>query len=196
MIDLGISARDRRLLVMGASIIGTLFTVARGLPALRDWEQRQLAAASTLAAHLATVRVGKRVLPVLRDSLTVRRARLARLDSTLLGGDSPAAAAADLGTRVEDFAAESSVKVASLQIQSDSVATRAIIHVRVRLVGASDVTGLAAFLRAVEGAETPLVLRELVVGQPDPLGPDSKPETLRIEIGIEGIAIIRPEAKK
>lgn len=195
MIDFTISPRDRRLLMIGGSVIGTLITVARGLPALRAWEQRQVSAAATLAADLAAIREGRRALPMLRDSLAARRVRLAQLDSTLLAGQSPATAAAALTEAVEELAAASRVKVGSLQIHTDSAPPGAITHVRVGLVGVTDVTGLAAFLRAVEGAETPLVVRELVVAQPDPLAPSSKPETLRVEVSIEGIAIVRREAK-
>lgn len=190
-----VSARDRRLLILGSSVVGSLITLARGIPALREWESRRLAEAATTAADLATARDGRRALPVLRESLRVRRARLATIDSSLLSNLSPSAAAADLTVAVEQFAADAGVKVTALQISSDSVPPGAVAHVRVRITAVADVIGLAVFLRAVEGAETPLVVRELIVGQPDPAGSDSKPETLRVEALIEGIAVIRRDSK-
>jgi hypothetical protein len=186
-----ISGRDRRLLIFGGTTIVALITLARGLPALREWERRKLAEAGALAADLAAARDGRRALPMLRDSLAARRTRLAALDSTLLTGVSPAAAAAELTAFIERCAADARLTVGALQIYSDSARPGTIARVRVRVAGVTDVTGLAAFVRAVEGADTPLVVRELVVVQPDPAGPDSKPETLRIEALVEGIAMIR-----
>ena len=136
-----------------------------------------------------------RALPALRESLAARRARLAALDSTLLSGQSASAAAADLTAAVEQFAMDAGVKMNALQIAVDSALSGSVAHVRVRFTGVADVMGLSAFLRMVEGGDIPLVVRELVVAQPDAAGPSSKPEALRIEILIEGIAIIRRDAR-
>jgi hypothetical protein len=190
-----ISAHDRRLLAVGGTVVGTLIVLARGLPALRSWERQKLEHAAAIRVDLAAARDGRRALPALRESLNVRHARLAALDSTLLSGQSSSAAAADLTALIEQIAADARVKVNALQIFADSALSGSVAHVRVRMTGVADVTGLATFLRAVEGGDTPLVVRELVVTQPDAMAPSSKPETLRIEVVIEGIAIIRREAR-
>ena len=190
-----ISAHDRRFLAVGGTVVGSLIVLARGLPALRSWERQKLEQAAAIRVDLAAARDGRRALPALRESLKVRHARLAALDSTLLSGQSSSAAAADLTALAGQIAADARVKVNALQIFADSALSGTVAHVRVRMTGVADVTGLAAFLRAVEGGDTPLVVRELVVTQPDAAAPSSKPETLRIEVVIEGIAIIRREAR-
>ena len=190
-----VSARDRRLLIFGSTVIGSLIGLARGIPAVRAWERQKLDDAATTTADLATARNGRRMLPILRETLSARRARLAALDSGLLSGQSPSAAVADLTAALEQFMTDARIKVSALQISTDSASPVGVVHVRVRIAGTGDVIGLAAFLRAVEGGDTPLVVRELVVAQPDPAGADSRPEALRIEALIEGIAIIRREAR-
>jgi hypothetical protein len=186
-----VSARDRRLLVAGGVVVGTLIVVARGIPALRSWESQKFDEAAATAADLAMARDARRALPALRESLAIRRARLASLDSTLLSGQSAAAAAANLTAAVEQFAVDAGVKVNALQIVADSALSGSVAHVRLRITGVADVQGLSAFLRMVEGGDTALVVRELVVAQPDAAGPSSRPEALRIELLIEGIGIIR-----
>jgi len=192
MIELAISARDRRLLAFGTSVVGSLLTLARGIPALRQWEARQLAEAASVAGQLASTRAALRRLPRVRDSLAARTRRLDAVDSTLLSAASPAAAAAGLTSIVEQIADDSDLKVASMEIRADSVPTGSLAHVSVRVNGVCDVAGLAAFLRAVEAGETLLVVRDILVSQSEPTAPEGKPEALRVEALIEGVAIIRP----
>src|SRR5262245_3800309 len=115
-----VSARDRRLLTFGSLAIGTIIAIGRGIPALRSWERQRLDDAAATAADLGTARNWRRALPLLRETLTVRRARLAALESTLLSGQSPAAAAADLTSAVRQLATDSRIKLSALQISSDS----------------------------------------------------------------------------
>jgi hypothetical protein len=190
-----ISARDRRVLAMGAGIITSLVALTRGIPAGLDWQRRTVLEATSMAADLAGARRSVRSLPALRDSLRIRSNRLAALDSTLLSGPSSAAAAADLSSILENIAEDAGIRVSSFQIGADSASPGWPNRVRVRVVGVGDVVALADFLRAVEGSGTPLVVRELVVAQPDPLGPASRPETLRLEILVESIALIHRGAK-
>jgi hypothetical protein len=189
---LGLSQRDRRTLVVGLGVVASLLAIARGLPALRSWEADRTAEAQATAQQLAALRDGLRMLPALRDSVRARQARLAALDSSLLFGASPSAIAADLASTLEDLADDNTLKVTAMQLHADSVATAGLARVEVRITGITDVTGLAGFLRAVEGNATPLVVRDLSVSQPEPTASDAKAEALRVDMLVASIGAIRP----
>jgi len=188
---LGLSQRDRRTLVVGSTVVGSLFAVARGLPALRAWDADRRAEAQAAGRQLETLRGGLRSLPALRDSLRARRGRLAALDSVLLSGASPSAIAAGLASALEDLADENALRVTALQLHSDTAATAGLARVEVRVTGITDVTGLAGFLHAVEGGATPLVVRELSVSQAEPGASEAKPEALRVDMLVASIGTIR-----
>jgi hypothetical protein len=186
MIRLGISPRDRRTATIGVIVVGTLVAVTRGLPALSTWERTRVAEAEEVAARAASARASVRLLPTLRDSLVARRRQLATIESTMLSGTSSAAAAARLASALDAIATSSRVKVTAMQLRADSTSAR----VAVRVLGTTDVAGLAALLRAVEGHAMRLVVRELSVAPADPAAPAGKAELLRIDVLVEGIARI------
>ena len=191
MMRFGMASRDRRTLAVGVSVIATLFAIARGVPAAREWERAQRSSAESATEQLARTRAGLKALPTLRDSLRARLNRLSALDSMLATGTSATAAAAGLAAMLEDLSAEDGLKIVALQIRPDTLVVRSLAQVAVRITGTSDVNGLAAFLRDIEGSERTLVVRELSVSQPEPVAPESKPEALRIEMLVEGLALIQ-----
>ena len=191
MMNLGVSRRDQRTLAVGAATIALLVAGGRGVPALMAWQDRQSAAAESAGSELARVRAGAKLLPVLRESLSVRQTRLAQIDSVLLTGPTPAAIAADLASSLKDLADDTSVRVTGLQLRADSVAVAGLVLAEVRLTGITDVTGLGGFLREVEGGRMPLVVRELTVSQPDPAGSSTKAEALRMDMLVVGIGSIK-----
>lgn len=186
------SPRDRRTAIVGMTVIATLFAVARGLPALIGWQQRQTTEVAELSNRASSARAGLRLLPLVHDSLRVRRIRLAALDSALLQGASAPAAAAELAASLDEMAVEARLKITAMQLRADTIVSGALSRVAVRINGTTDVAGLAAFLRAVEGDATPLVVRELSVTQPEPAAVDARVETLHVDILVEGLARIGP----
>jgi hypothetical protein len=190
MIRLGFSDRDRKTAIFGVTVVGALIGLSRGVPALAAWERTQVAEASDMTARASSARASVKVLTVLRDSLRARHERLAAIDSTMLRGTSAAAAAADLASSLDDLATSSRLKVTAMQLRADSAAAGALTRVAVRVTATTDAVGLAAFLRAVEGNDMPLVVRELAVSQPEPAAPESKPEALRVDVLVESIARI------
>jgi Type II secretion system (T2SS), protein M subtype b len=190
MIRLGFSARDRRTATLGITVVGSLIGLSRGLRALTAWEETRVAEASDATARLSSARANVRLLSVLRDSLRARLERLAAADSVLLTGTSSAAAAADLASLLDEAGRAARLRITAMQLRADSAAQGSITRVAVRVTGTTDVRGLASFLRSIEGNDTPLAIRELVVSQPEPAAPDSKPETLRVDIAVEGLARI------
>jgi hypothetical protein len=191
---LGLSARDRRTLTIGSFAITSLVVVARGIPALRSWDADRKAEAYSAAQQLASLRDGLVMLPTLRDSLRVRRARLAALESDLLFGASPSAIAANLASELEDLADDNAVKVTALQLRADTVAIGGLAHVDVRLTGIADVYGLAGFLRAAESDSTLLVVRDLSVSQAEPTAADGRPEALRVDMLVAAIGTMKNRA--
>lgn len=189
--SLGLSQRDRRTLVVGATVVSSLVVLARGMPAIRSWEADQLARAQAAAQALAVLRGGRAILPALRDSVRARRARLAALDSTVLSGASPSAIGAALASALEDIADDNALKISALQLRPDSVAVGGLARVEVRIIGVVDVTGLAGMLRDIEGGQTSMLVRDLSVSQPDPAASDAKPEALRIDILVAAIGPIK-----
>jgi len=187
----GLTQRDKRTLTIGLISVMSLLTFAHGVPMLRSWERGRFAAASLAASELERLRDGSRELPEIRDSLRARGTRMAALDSVLLRGASPASIAAELASVIEELAGANAIKVTAIQLRSDSVAIAGLASVAVRLSGITDVVGLLAFLRAVEGDATPLVVRELTILQPEPMAPESKPENLRIDVTVATIGEVR-----
>ena len=188
--QLGLSERDRRTLIVGGSVIGALFALGRGVPALLAWQNTQLASAASTALELAVARDGVRRLPSLRDSVRVRSARVAAIDSIMLSGITASAAAADLASSLEAMAEEAAVKVSAMQLHADSAVAGTLAHVGVRVTATADVYGLFALLRAIEGGQVLLVVRESGVTQPEPAAPSSQPESLRLELLVVGLARI------
>jgi hypothetical protein len=195
MMQLGLSARDRRTLIVGGSLVGTLFVLGRGLPLLTQWQSAQIAEAAPLTSDLAAARAGARLMPLLRDTLRVRQARLAALDSSILSGATPSAAAAGLASAVQDIADESSVKISAMQLQADSAGPGALVHVGVRVTAMADVYGLLSLMRAIEGGTQLLAVRELAVTQPEPAAPANKIESLRLDMTVVGLARIAAEKR-
>jgi hypothetical protein len=191
---LELSSRDRRTLTIGSFAIASLIVVARGIPALRSWDADRKAEGYSAAQRLASLRDGLVMLPTLRDSLRLRRDRLAALESNLLCGASPSAIAASLASELEDLADDNAVKVTALQLRADTVATGGLARVDVRLTGIADVYGLAGFLRAAESDSTLLVVRDLSVSQAEPTAADGRPEALRVDMLVAAIGTIKSKA--
>ena len=113
-----------------------------------------------------------------------------------LTGSSPASAAAELASLVESLADSARIKIGYLQLKADSGSKAPITAISVRLNGLADVGGLAALLRAVEGNNRPMIVRELSVVPADPAGSDTRPEVLRVDLLVEGLARVVAEGRR
>jgi hypothetical protein len=193
--QLALSARDRRTLVIGVSVVGSLFALGRGLPALMSWQSTRIADATATVGDLTDARAGRRALPTLRDSAREQQARIAAIDSAIVTAPTSSAAAALLASALEEMADEARVKVGAMQLVADSAAAGAVVQVGVRLTGVADVYGLLELLKAVEGGEALLAVRELAVSQSDPAAPSTKPEALRIDMMVVGMARIAADGR-
>jgi hypothetical protein len=185
------SKGDRRVLLTGAVVMTSLAGIGRGVPRLREWVAARGAVAAEAERQAALAVDGTRLLPVMAESLAARRTRLASLDTMLVGGATVAEAGARLANTLSDYADARAVRVVSLQVRPDTAERGGFARVAVRLTGVADVAGLTSLIGDVESSTPILAVRELGVTQPDPMVPDSKPETLRFELLVEALAVIR-----
>ncbi len=193
---LDLSPRDRRTLIVGALVLLPLFLGGKALPVALEWQHRQTTDAATMVRKVVELRASLRSLPTLRDTLIARRERVTRVDSLLLMSGSLASAAAELASLVESLADSSRIKIGYLQLKVDTGSRVPIAAIGVRLNGMSDVGGLASFVRAVEEGVRPLIVRELSVVPADPAGSDAKPEVLRVDLLVEGLARVVAEGRR
>ncbi|HEU0013975.1 MAG TPA: type II secretion system protein GspM [Longimicrobium sp.] len=185
------SDRDRRVLVMGAIAIALMLLLTRGLPAWRRWDRDARAAAAEMAAEAARAEAGVRRLPAALDSLQARKARLVALGQSLLDGDTPAAAGATLASLVTGAAARAGVQTGSVQVRPDTTAGATFSRIRVSADGVGDLPAITRMLTLLEGAPELLAVRALAITQPDAGGPADRAESLRVEITVEGLALVR-----
>lgn len=197
MISLTLTPRDRRVLLIGAGVIGVLVVLARGVPAWRAWvsESRASAAEQMRAAATADGIIG--MSRVLRDTLAERDARYVALAPALVAGATPAEASATLASFVSGAASGAGVKLGSVQLRpvADTGSRRAFFRIGVHLDVVGDIRGLTSLIAALERGPTRLRIRDLTIVQPDPSSPSDRVEALRLELTVEGLALAH-ELKK
>lgn len=187
-----ISGRDRRTLVTGMIVILLLVLLGRGIPAWRRWDAGVRASAAEMAAEAARAEQTVRLLPPALDSLQARRARLVALGRGVLDGESTAASGAALASLVSGAAARAGVEIGSVQVRPDTAGAGTFMRIAVRADGTGDLPAITRMLALLEGAPELLAVRALSITQPTPGGPAEQPEALRMEISVEGLALVDP----
>lgn len=185
-----ISDRDRRTLITGTVVIVLLVLLGRGLPAWRRWDADVRASAAEMAAEAAHAEQTVRLLAPALDSLQARRARLVALGRGVLEGESTAASGAALASLVSGAAARAGVQIGSVQVRPDTAGAGTFMRIGVRADGTGDLPAITRLLALLEGAPELLAVRALSITQPAPGGPAEQPEALRLEISVEGLALV------
>jgi hypothetical protein len=188
MTALAISARDRRVLVLGVVVVTVLLVVGRGVPALlaRGTQQRQRAAVVGEQATRAewSVREADRT----RRALAQVRTELATFDSALVSGAVPSAASAALAELVSDAASSADARIASIQLAADTLAARpALARVSARVSVSGDLMSIAQLIQMLEEGPQLLAVRELSVAPSQPGIARGQVETLQAEMLVEGL---------
>jgi hypothetical protein len=165
-----------------------LLGVTRVWPALLAWEREARGAAQESATELARAQESVERLAATRDTLIVRRQRLAAAATGVLEGESLALAAGALSALLADMAADAGVRLGAVQLRPDSASDSRYARVAVSVDATGDVRGVTALLSAIEGDSTLLVVRSLSISQPEPAAPSDRPELLRVELVVEGVA--------
>jgi hypothetical protein len=188
---LGISSRDRRTLIVGASFIGSLVALARGVPAWRAWvsEARAGAAEQVRAADAANALIAE--ASATRDTLSARNTRYVALAPALVAGSTPAEASATLASLVSGAASGAGVKLGAVQLRpvADTGARRAFVRVGVHADVVGDIAGITRLLASLERGPVRLRVRDVTVTQPDPTAPVDRVEALRVELTVDGLAL-------
>jgi type II secretory pathway component PulM len=188
--------RDRRALLIGGIAIGAAVLGLRVLPSAA----RRLTAAHAVlrerTALLARTRDEMASFPRLRDSAAVLSQALVALAPQVLSGSTPAEAGADLSGRMNLAASRAPAKVERLDPLPDSTGDGRLGRVRVHAALETDVRGLIALIRAIDGGDEVLKLDELRVEAPEPGTVQRGPEILKVEITVSGWYIRPPLAEK
>jgi type II secretory pathway component PulM len=181
-----VTPRDRRALLVGGIAIAGAVLGLRVLP----WAVRRVTEAHAVlrerATLLARTREEMASLPTLRDSAAVLSQALVALAPQVLSGSSSAEAGADLSGRMNLAASRAPAKVERLDPLPDSSGDGRLGRVRVHAALETDVRGLIALIRAIDGGDEVLKLDELHVQAPDPGAAQRGPETLKVEITVSG----------
>jgi hypothetical protein len=186
-----VSARDRRTLVVGGSLILTLIFTSRVVPAWLAWVYEARAGAreqSHAAAEVDALLAGARAA---RDTLVSRNARYVALAPALVAGTTPAEASATLASLVSGAASEAGVKLGAVQLRppSDTGARRAFVRIGVHADVVGDIMGITTLLGSLEHGPARLRVRELTITQPDAATPSDRIEALHAELTVEGLAM-------
>ncbi|MFL5560837.1 MAG: type II secretion system protein GspM [Gemmatimonadaceae bacterium] len=182
-----LSSRDRRVLAIGVLMCFTLVVGTRGVPTLLRWTRETRANATQLSDEAARAQRSVEDAARTRDSLAIRRAQYSAITPRLLEGETAAGAGAVLASLVSSIAAESNVRLGSVQIKADTAHADAFVAIRVHADVIGDVSGLATMLAALERGRTLVAVRELSLAQPDLAAGDDRPEALRGELTVEGL---------
>jgi hypothetical protein len=196
VIDARGSSRDSRTLGAGAAIIALVLALGKGVPAWQRWDEAQRDGALQLAGELEAAEQGAAALAAMRDSATTRVARVDSLTDALVQASSTPEAGAWLASALSRVADSSGIRVASLGIRPDSAARQGYARVAVRVSAMGDVEGLTTFLSRIEGGRPLMAVRDLVVSQPEPGGPDNKAEALRFDVLVEALARVDSTRRK
>lgn len=185
--SLTISARDRRVLLLGTAVLLGLALVGRGLPALQAWRAKREAEASTLDLRLQRARAAVRDLDRNRRLLAEAQARLSRYDSALLSGLTTTSAAAHLSELLGEAASSSDAELGAVQLSADSAARTALSRVTARTEVTGNLESIALFLDALEEGPRFIAVRELnITSGTSPANPAQR-ELLRVALVVEGV---------
>ena len=160
----GLSRRERVFVTAGATI-GALALVVTllALPALDRWTAREAAISANQERHarLAGLVASEEAL---RGALRERRTAQAGTMRLLLAGATPALAASNLQTLLQQYAEESLVQLNRVDVVGQPKAERpGLVSVPVVLQGQGDIHGLVDFLYRVQHGHRLLVIDEISV---------------------------------
>lgn len=196
-----LSSRDRRTILWGVAAITAITLFGKGIPFLIRWRTSSAAEATEMLGEAQRADMAIAAFSTLRDTLRARAPRAQQLDSLLVSGATPAAAAATLVSLVTSAATDASVKPGAIEAHVDSApparngrkgaAPHVFTRVSARGEITGDVVGLAQFLSNLEHGPTLLAVRALSINQSDVAGGMDRMEILHATFTIEGLS--RPD---
>jgi type II secretion system (T2SS) protein M len=191
-----LSARERRVVLGAATLIVLSIFASRVAPAWRTWNGERRNAADRGSIEVAAARVAITTLDATRDTLAARNARYLALAPALLAGETPGAAGASLAALVSAAVADAEMKLGAMQLRVDTTLGSVFTRVSVRADAHGDVGGVTRLLLALERGPVLLAVRQIAISQPDPAAPPDRPEVLRVDFTVEGLALEVGAAKR
>jgi hypothetical protein len=181
-----LTARERLAVTLGGASVLVVLLGARIGPTLLKWRSDEVTLAVSVQEELAHATASIRRLPAVRESVIVRRVRLAMADSAVLDGDNPAVAGAALAELLSDAADDADVELGSVQVESDTSSIAPLYTVRARASGVASVESIVTLLSALERGKPLVAVRELTLTQQQ--AGTSLSEELRAELLVEAVA--------
>jgi hypothetical protein len=185
----GLSARDRRALIVGLGVLGFGLAAGRGFPAWRRWDRENRESLVELRTELAQAREETRLAPLFADSAAARTRRLVQRAPEILEGETPSAAAATLAALVSGAAAQAHADLGAVELHADSLGAPTFIPVSVKATATGDLPGLLRMVNALEEGPEALRIVEWSLTQADPGGAADRAESLRLELVVAGLAL-------
>ena len=179
------SARDRRVLMIGAAIIALVLGVGRGMPLL----SRHTDAARRNAVDLEReLRRARRDIAdsggVVRELARAREAWFS-YEAAAIVAPSTSPAAGTLGAIASSAAEDVGLRVSSLSVQLDTI--HATVHtVSARLQGSGNAEAVARFLSTIEAGAPALFVPSLALTQSDFGMGGPRGSSLAIDVTIRG----------
>ena len=172
-------------------IVCALLVLSRGMPTWLAWRAATRLRAAEATDELARSETAVRAQQTIRDSIAAGGRRYVALAPLLVGGGIKTSPDGILAGVVSDAAGEANLRITNLQVQLDSATSPTFTRVSVRTTATGDIRGLTRLLEILEQGPILLAVRELVVSQPEPAAPSARPEALRMELRVEGLALTR-----
>ncbi|MES3033947.1 MAG: hypothetical protein V4813_08110 [Gemmatimonadota bacterium] len=159
----GLSARDRRTLMLGAVAVACVLALYAAIPAVRAWSLREDLIAAR-RRELATLRGIQHTAPALFAAVTRRAERAAGFPQRPVSAATAALAAGVLQGVLQRYADESQVTVSELNVSGEPDSTSVpLAALPATMIALGDVYGVSDLLARVQHGATLLDVRELTV---------------------------------
>jgi hypothetical protein len=187
--------REQRVVLIGGLIVLGLLTSSRALPPLLRWRRDMIDSAEERRAEAQRAEAVTRAHALTLDTLAARKAELVALAPLFLGTTTRANAEGVLATLVSGSAEFAGMRLGSILLRTDTTGHLVkLVQARASLVG--DIRGVMSLLRSLERGPELIAVRELSLNQPEPAAPDEKPESLQLEIAVQGVFFDAAAARK
>lgn len=171
-----------------ACIFGMIL-VAKILPAERRWGDREERRARLSERELAEARSLVSEEGTTREALAARSPELRKLEVGLVRSETKSGGETALAAVISTAAAAAGIKVGALALDTDTGDHGTLRTVSVTAEASGDIQGLASFLGALEGTRSRLAVRALSITPSDPVAPETRAETLRLELTVQAQVI-------
>lgn len=185
---ISVSGRERRF-VLGGLVVLIPILALKGFPWWQDWLGSARSSAMHVLEEAARAEQSVGALDETIAALESARQQFLDLAPAFVGHGSHAVSGATLASAVAGIAALSGLELGALHVRHDSTTTGGVYTLAVRGEAGGGIREVMEFLAAVEAQPAWLAVRELAIGTPDPAAARSRPETLRVQFLIEGLAL-------